>query len=99
MPERSRVTSRSSLIALFDTATGGVDKDGWALGENPTEGDIALALVDAPRLESIAGVALREDQRDGTRTPWPDDAQAHRARRCSTTIACALQFETVEVVA
>lgn len=65
------------LTALFDTAIGGVDKEGWALGENPTEGDITLALIDAPRLDSIAGLGLREDQREGREGAWPETIRAN----------------------
>ena len=60
------------IVALFDTATGGIDKDGWTLGDNPGEGDIAMALAEIPRLEGIADVALREISDDGTDRPWPE---------------------------
>jgi hypothetical protein len=59
------------LAGFFDTATGGVDQDGWALGVSPREEDIAFALIDAPYLESIEGVTLREMTPKGSDQPWP----------------------------
>jgi len=62
---------KKRLVALFDTATGGSDGDGWALGTNPSEEDIALALVDANHLESIAKVTFHEVAGDGLEQAWP----------------------------
>ncbi len=62
---------KKRLVALFDTATGGSDGDGWALGTNPSEEDIALALVDANNLESIAKVTFHEVAGNGLEQAWP----------------------------
>ena len=51
---------KKRLAGFFDTATGGVDGDGWPLGIAPTEDDIALALLDTPDLDGIANVMLVE---------------------------------------
>jgi hypothetical protein len=51
---------KKQLKNFFDTATGGLVKEGWALGVKPNEEDIALALIDAPYLESIGNVTLLE---------------------------------------
>jgi hypothetical protein len=84
------------LTGLFDTAIGGVDKDGWALGENPTEGDVALALIDTPRLDSIAGVGLREDQRDGREGAWPETIRTNELVMLADD-PVRLHFATAEV--
>src|SRR5262249_53410230 len=57
--------AKQQIVMRFDTSTGGPDQGGWALGENPTEGDVAMALADVARLQSIASVTLREI-RDGS---------------------------------
>jgi hypothetical protein len=59
------------LSQFFNSATGGSDKEGWLMGVNPTEGDIALALLDAPRLESLKRVKLWEVADDGRLVRWP----------------------------
>jgi len=59
------------LIALFDTTTGGNDGDGWALGVQPNEEDIALALIDAKHLESLIQVRFVEVADDGVERMWP----------------------------
>ena len=59
------------LAAFFDTATGGADRLGWPLGLNPSEEDVALALIDTPFLESIATVVRRETFAAGDDRPWP----------------------------
>ena len=58
------------LAALFDTATGGAAKDGWALGANPTDSDIAVALIDTPQLEAIEGVQIVEVVDEHSERPW-----------------------------
>ncbi|MHB9833305.1 baseplate J/gp47 family protein [Paraburkholderia terrae] len=58
------------LAAFFDTSAGGVAQRGWTLGDNPDDGDIALALIDSPRLEGIVAVTLSEAGADGARRPW-----------------------------
>ena len=87
---------KKRLTGLFDPATGGVDKDGWALGENPTEGDVALALIDTPRLDSIGGVSLREDQRDGREGAWPETIKSNELVMLADD-PVRLHFETAEV--
>ncbi len=62
--------ARQQIIALFDTATGGVAGDGWTLGDNPYEADIAVALANVPRLEGIAAVGLREITANGSDKSW-----------------------------
>lgn len=59
------------LMTLFDTTTGGSDGDGWALGVNPSEEDVALALIDAKHLESLIRVRFLEVADDGVERMWP----------------------------
>jgi hypothetical protein len=54
---------QARVIALFDTAT-------WALGASPSEEEIALALLDVAKLESLGEITLREVLPDGTERPW-----------------------------
>jgi hypothetical protein len=89
--------ARNQIIALFDTATGGVDGDGWALGENPNEGDIAVVLADVARLEGIASVTLHEIDDDGEEMPWPSALQRTDLPRLEKD-GVRIEFETVEVV-
>lgn len=90
--------ARQRIIALFDAATGGVAGDGWPLGENPTEADVAVVLADVPRLEGIASVELREIADDGTEQPWPDSLKRTELPWLGKD-AARIEFETVEVVA
>jgi hypothetical protein len=60
------------LTDFFNTATGGIDKDGWALSLSPSADDIAFVLLDAPHLDSIEDVTLYEIALDGSEQPWPD---------------------------
>ena len=62
---------KKRLVAFFDTATGGIERNGWPLGSSASEEDIALALVDAPHLESIAAVTLHEIFGNSTERAWP----------------------------
>jgi hypothetical protein len=62
---------KQTLLAYFDTDTGGNGRDGWALGASPSEDDIAEALLDEPYLESIVAVALSEIDAAGAEHPWP----------------------------
>jgi hypothetical protein len=87
---------KTRLIGLFDPASGGADKDGWGVGENPTEGDIALALIDTPRLDSIAGVSLREYRRDGREGAWPETIKANELVMLAAD-PVRLHFATAEV--
>ncbi len=91
-------TAIDAITELFDTVGGGADHDGWPLGENPTEADIAMALADVPQLESIASVALREVIADGTDQPWPDTLKRNELAMLSDEVI-RVEFETVEVIA
>lgn len=62
---------REQVSAFFNTVTGGTRKDGWPLGSNPREEDIAFALIDAPFLQSVVSIRLFEVTRDGKELPWP----------------------------
>src|SRR5262249_51220115 len=62
---------KDQLTTFFDSATGGIDKDGWALGLNPTDEDIAFVLINAPNLEGIANVNRLENVGDGIEQTWP----------------------------
>jgi hypothetical protein len=90
--------ARQRISALFDTATGGAAGEGWALGENPSEADIAVALTNAPRLEGIATVALREITADGGDQQWPQSLKRNELARLEKD-GVRIEFETVEVVA
>jgi hypothetical protein len=68
---------KGALAQLFDPATD-VSGNGWPLGAGPGEDDIALALIDIPKLQSIESVAFYEILADGSGRPWnsnvkPDD--------------------------
>jgi len=68
---------KGALAQLFDPATD-VSGNGWPLGAGPGEDDIALALIDIPKLQSIESVAFYEILADGSDRPWnsnvkPDD--------------------------
>jgi hypothetical protein len=62
---------KEKLGAFFDTGIGGLDGRGWQLGLNPSEEDIALALVDTEYLDGLLEIRLREVGEDGTTGPWP----------------------------
>jgi hypothetical protein len=86
------------LAALLDSATGGAEGGGWALGAAPSEEDVALALIDLPRLEGLVAVVRREVAPDGGERPWTG------ALRQDELVVLAedgvrLAFSTVEVVA
>jgi hypothetical protein len=68
---------QEQLEHFFDTSTGGIDQDGWLLGSSPSEDDIALALLDAPNLESIQNVKLYEIASDDREQPWPTLLKPH----------------------
>ena len=65
----------SRLLGFFDSATGGRSGAGWALGDSPTEDDVAHALLDIPNVESIEGIELYEMPDGGTLRPWPGALQ------------------------
>jgi hypothetical protein len=89
---------KDQLATFFDSTIGGIDKDGWALGLNPTDEDIAFVLINAPHLDGIADVKLFESLGDGVERPWPETIK-------STDIVMLdddpvrIQFETAEVMA
>jgi hypothetical protein len=62
--------ARLALGAFFDPAVGGLDRTGWPLGTGPADDDVALALLDAPGLEGIAGIVFEEIDAAGSATPW-----------------------------
>ena len=86
------------IRALFDTATGGANKEGWALGDNPSEEDIALALIDTRRLEGIESVTLREVLAGGTERPWTATMKRDELAMLDKD-ALRLGFQVVEVIA
>lgn len=90
--------ARKRISALFDTATGGPDANGWGLGENPGEGDVAAALADVPRLKGIAAVALREIAAGDGDRPWPQTLKRTELARLDQDDV-RIEFEQVEVVA
>jgi hypothetical protein len=90
--------ARDCVIALFDALTGGADEDGWPLGDNPTEGDIAMALATVPRLEGIASISLREIASDGADLPWPESLKPTELAMLHKDVI-RVEFETVEVTA
>jgi len=64
-------TVRARIAAWFDAVTGGAEGEGWPLGRSPDASDIALALVDAPRLAGLVDVVLHEIVDDVLERPWP----------------------------
>ena len=90
-------TVKKKLIDFFDPATGGIDKDGWALGSNPSQDDITLALVDAPHLVSFKNVKLYEFAADASEQPWPDRLKPTELAMLADD-PIRIQFETAEVV-
>ncbi|HEX7153695.1 MAG TPA: hypothetical protein VF618_19565 [Thermoanaerobaculia bacterium] len=79
------------ISAFFDTTS-------WALGAEPNEGEIALALLDTPALESLADVQLLEVQTDGAARQWTGGIKRHELVMLDKD-AVRLAFETVEVFA
>lgn len=91
--------SASKKIAdLLDTATGGVDREGWALGASPNDDDIAFALLDVKGLAGITSVTLLEVADDGVVSPWPAAAAAQQLAMLADD-GIRLSFEPVEVAA
>jgi len=91
-------TVEQRIRALFDTATGGTNKEGWALGEVPSEEDVALALIDTRRLEGIEGVTLLEVLAGGTERPWTAAMKQDELAMLDKD-ALRLGFQVVEVLA
>jgi hypothetical protein len=86
-----------AIRGFFDSATGGLDGNGWALGATPREDDIALALLDAPNLLSIENVGFIELDDAGDSSPW------HRAVKANELVLLAsdgvrIEFKIVETV-
>jgi hypothetical protein len=89
---------KKRLAAFFDTATGGVDTRGWPLGANPSEEDIALALLDVPQLESIVDVKRREQVTGVGERPWPASLKPTEIVVLADD-PVRIQFETAEAAA
>jgi hypothetical protein len=62
--------AKAKLIARFDTEHGGEQGEGWPLGSNPREDDIAEALLDLADLDGIVSIQLREIDELGAERPW-----------------------------
>jgi hypothetical protein len=90
--------TRSALLALFDSLTGGPDGGGWALGDNPAETDVAMALVVVPRLEGIARITLREVHADRAEQEWPASLKRDELAMLDDDVM-RVEFETVEAFA
>jgi len=88
---------KKQLVLFFDTATGGVYKTGWPLGLNPSEGDIVLALIDAPFLESIERVDVREIADDDSVLPSLETLKATEIAMLADD-PIRITFETAEVM-
>ena len=88
---------KENLAAFFDTAIGSMDRRGWPLGLNPSEEDIALALVDTESLDGIIEVRLREVGDDGTLRPWSETTPTQIAMLAADPVR--IDFETAEVIA
>jgi hypothetical protein len=83
---------------LFDTATGGIAKDGWQLGQNPDPSDIAYVLSDVARLEGIEKLDLTEVASDGSERAWPGSVKPTELVVLSQD-PLRIDFNVVEVVA
>lgn len=70
------IHAQRRILAFFDPDSGGIDGAGWPMGAQPAEDDVALALFDAPGLDSIEAVGFMEVGADGLTSAWP----AHLAR-------------------
>jgi hypothetical protein len=89
---------KEKLTAFFDTMVGGLDQRGWRLGVNPTEDDIALALIDIEYLDGMLDVRLREVSEDGRPARWPDAMAATQIAMLAAD-PVRIEFETAEVIA
>jgi len=90
------LAAKERIAAFFDTEFGGEARDGWPLGENPREEDIAQALLDIDRLLGIGRIDLVRVV-DGKAESWPDRIGADRLVRLDPEIARATprQAETI----
>ncbi len=86
---------KQRTAAFFDTATGSVTRDGWTLGTNPQAEDIALALLDAPHLESIDAIAFQESPLEGLARTWPATLAPHELAVLDAD-PIRIQLETAE---
>jgi hypothetical protein len=89
---------KQKLLDFFDTGTGGIDKDGWQLGDRPSEEDIALAISDSPYLEAIRDVKLHEITADGIELPALEGGSPREIVMLADD-PIRIQFETAEVMA
>jgi len=89
---------KQKLFEFFDTGSGGIDKDGWQLGDRPSEEDIAFAISDAPHLQAIGGVTLHEITEDGTELPALEGGSPREIVMLADD-PIRIQFETAEVMA
>ena len=71
------IQAKRALSAFFDPANGGLEGAGWPLGADPSEDDVALALLDAPQLESIEQVSFQEIGPDESAAPWRGRVRPH----------------------
>jgi hypothetical protein len=78
----------------FDAAVGGRDREGWPMGAQPREEDLALALGDLAKLQGIAAIAFEEIAADGGTQPWSRPAQADELAVLATD-PVRLEFELV----
>jgi hypothetical protein len=62
--------AKDRLLARFHIERGGEAGDGWPMGSNPREDDIAEALLDLPGLEGIVSITLFEVDELGAERPW-----------------------------
>lgn len=86
------------IVALFDTATGGIDDTGWPLGATPRTDDIALALAGDPDIESLASVSFVEQLDDGTERSFEGPVKPDELVRLAKE-KTRITFAIVEVVA
>jgi len=86
------------LADYFDTATGGADQTGWAVGANPIEEDVALALLDTPHLESIEDIDFFEVTGDGNFESWPSSLKANEIALLADD-PIVVHFEPTEAIA
>jgi hypothetical protein len=90
--------ARRNIAKLFDTTIGGVDGEGWALGANPNDDDIAFALLDVERLAGIASVAMLELAGADEVLPWKAAVAAHQLVMLADD-GIRISFEPAEVAA
>lgn len=87
---------KDKLEAMFDTVKGGIAKNGWQLGANPGEDDIAFALYDISALSSIEQIKLLEIMPDGTELAWNNRVRPNELLVLDRD-PVRIHFETLEV--